>query len=75
MKKKVELHLFADESKDTMCAVAYLTFQEKEYSADLAFLIEKCRVAPMRQLSIPCVELKAAVLAVRFNKSDCKGKR
>ena len=41
---KIELHVFADASEDTMCAVAYLRSQHKEYSADLAFVIGKCRV-------------------------------
>ena len=31
--------MFADASEDTMCAVAYLRSQPKEYSADLAFVI------------------------------------
>ena len=47
-----------------MCAVAYLRSQPKEYSANLAFVIGKCRVAPMRHLSIPRFELQAAVMAV-----------
>ena len=38
---KTELHVFADASEDTMCAVAYLRSQPKEYSADLAFVIGK----------------------------------
>ena len=63
---KAELHVFADESEDTMCAVAYLRSQPKEYSADLAFVIGKCRVTPMRHLSIPRLELQAAVMAVRL---------
>ena len=63
---KTELHMFADASEDTMCAVAYLCLQPKEYSADLAFVIGKCRVAPMRHLSIPRLELQAAVMAVRL---------
>ena len=50
---KTELHVFADALEDTMCAVAYLRSQPKECSADLAFLIGKCRVAPMRHLSRP----------------------
>ena len=47
--------MFANASEDTMCAVAYLRSQLKEYSADLAFFIGKCRVAPMR------LELQATV--------------
>ena len=49
-----------------MCALAYLRSQPKENSVDLAFVIGKCRVALMRYLSIPRLEVKAAVVAVRF---------
>ena len=38
---ETERHVFADASEDTMCAVAYLCPQSKEYSADLAFVIGK----------------------------------
>ena len=69
---KTELHVFADASEDTMCAVAYLRSQPKKYSADLAFVIGKCRVAPMRHLSIPRLELQAAVMAVRLKKQIVK---
>ena len=69
---KIELHVFADSSEDTMCAVAYLRSQPKEYSADLAFVIGKCRVAPMRHLSIPRLELQAAVMAVRLKEQIVK---
>ena len=69
---KTELHVFADASEDTMCAVAYLRSQPKEYSADLAFVIGKCRVAPMRHLSIPRLELQAAVMAVRLKEQIVK---
>ena len=55
-----------------MCAVAYLGSQPKEYSDDLAFVIGKCRVAPMRHLSIPRVELQAAVRAVRLKEQIVK---
>ena len=56
---KTEFHVFADASEDTICAVAFLRSQPKEYSADLAFVIGKSRVAPMRHLSIPRLELQA----------------
>ena len=64
--------VFADASEDTMCAVAYLRSQSKEYSADLAFVIGKCRVEPMRYLSIPRLESEAAVMAVRFKEQIVK---
>ena len=67
---KAELHVFADASEDTMCAVAYLRSQPKEYSTDLAFVIG--RVAPMRYLSIPRLELQAAVMAVRLKEEIIK---
>ena len=69
---KTELHVFADASEDTMCAVAYLCSQTTEDSADLAFVIGKCRVAPMRHLSIPLLELQAAVMAVRLKEQIVK---
>ena len=69
---KAELHVFADASEDTMCAVAYLRSQSKEDSSDLAFVIGKCRVAPMRHLSITRLELQAAVMAVRLKEQIVK---
>ena len=71
-KYKWELHLFADASEDTMCAVAYLRSKPKEYSAHLSFVVGKCRVAPMRHLSIPRLELQAAVTAVRLKEQIVK---
>ena len=62
----------ADASADTMCTVAYLRSKPKEYSADLAFVIGKCRVAPMRHLSIPRLKLQAAVMAVRLKEQIVK---
>ena len=69
---KAELHVFADASEDTMCAVADLRSHPKEHSADLAFVIGKCRVAPMRHLSLPRLELQAAVMAVRLKEQIVK---
>ena len=69
---KTEIHVFADAYENTTCAVAYLRSQPKEYSADLAFVIGKCRVAPMRHISIPRLELQAAVMAVRLKEQIVK---
>ena len=69
---KTELHLFADASGDTMYAVAYLLSQPKEDSADLTFVIGKCRVATTRPLLLPRLELQAAVVAVRLKEQIVK---
>ena len=71
-KDKWELHVFFGASEDTMCAVAYLPSKPKEHSANLTFVIGKCRVAPMRQFSIPRLELQAAVMAVRLKEQIVK---
>ena len=55
-----------------MCAVAYLRSEPKEYSSGLAFVIGKRRVAPMRHLLIPRLELQAAVMAVRLKEQIVK---
>ena len=55
-----------------MCAVAYLRSEPKEYSADLAIVIRKCRVAAIRNLFIPRLELQAAVMAVRLKEQIVK---
>ena len=68
----MELHLFADASEHTMCAVAYLRNNAKEKSAEVSFVIGKCRVAPMRHMSIPRLELQAVVMAVRLKEQIVK---
>ena len=70
--KTTVLHVFADTSEDTMCAVAYLILQPKENSAELAFFKGKCRVKSMRHLSVPRVEFQAAVMAVRLKEQTVK---
>ena len=71
-RNKTVLHVFADTSEDTMCAVAYLISQPKENSSELALVKGKCRVESMRHLSIPRVEFQAAVMAVRLKEQTVK---
>ena len=42
----VDLHVFADASLDAMCIVAYFRDQK---TGELAYVVGKCRVAPMKQ--------------------------
>ena len=64
---EVELHMFGDSSLDVFCSVAFLRAQKNACSkCQLAFVFGKARVAPMKMLSIPKLELQAALLASRL---------
>ena len=59
------LHIFTDASEEAMCIVAYL---QDEATLILTYVIGKCRVAPIRHMTIPKLELQAAVYGVRLRK-------
>ena len=64
---EVELHMFGDSSLDVFCFVAFLRAQKNAcYKCQLAFVFGKARVAPIKMLSIPKLELQAALLASRL---------
>ena len=58
-----ETHVFPDASEKAIAAVAYLRSVGKECST-VGFVLEKSKVAPKSGLTIPRLELCAAVLAV-----------
>ena len=62
----IEIHVFGDASVDAFAAVAYLRFQFPDGSIQCSFVIGKTRVLPLRQLSIPRLELQASVMSVRL---------
>lgn len=61
----LQLHIFADASEAAFAAVAYWRI-ECENNVELAFVCGKSRCAPLKLLSIPRLELQAAVLASRL---------
>ena len=64
-----ELHVFGDSSKEVFAAVAFLRARQKsDGSTQLACVIRKGRVAPMKSLTIPKLELQAALLASRLKR-------
>ena len=63
-----EIHHFCDASQCAYGAVSYLRQGNSDGQAHCSFLIGKSRLAPLKQMSIPRLELAAATVSVRLNK-------
>ena len=63
-----DLHIFADASEEAMCVVAYTTATYDDDTTGVSYVMGKTRVAPMRHVTIPRLELMGAVIAVRIAK-------
>lgn len=61
----VQLHVFADASETAFAAVAYFRVQHENHFS-VSFIAGKTKCAPLKLLSIPRLELQAAVLASRL---------
>lgn len=59
------LHVFSDASELACCAVAYRV-ERCGSDSKVSFIAAKTKVAPLRPLSIPRLELQAAVMAARL---------
>lgn len=64
-KSSVTLHIFCDASEQACCAVAYYT-EEIGGTLRATFLASKCKVAPLKPLSVPRLELQAGLIAARL---------
>lgn len=67
---ETQLHVLVDAGQDAYAAVAYLRL-EKNSMVDCSLINAKSRVAPIKIVSIPRLELEAARLGARLAKS-CK---
>lgn len=67
-----QLHVFVDASEYAYAAVAYFRM---EYNDDIScsLVAAKTKVAPQKPLSIPRMELQAAVLGTRLATTICNG--
>ncbi|XP_046598464.1 uncharacterized protein LOC124294924 isoform X2 [Neodiprion lecontei] len=61
-----ELHGFSDASQLAMAAVVYLKVTDLQGNSSVALLCSKTQVAPLKPLTIPRLELNAAVLLTRL---------
>ncbi|XP_046869366.1 uncharacterized protein LOC124462012 [Drosophila willistoni] len=62
----VQLHMFVDASELAYAAVCYLRIRQWERTY-LSFVASKAKVAPLSPLSIPRMELQAAVIGARLS--------
>lgn len=62
----VQIHIFCDASEHAYGSVAYLRTEDNAGKVHVAFLIARSRVAPKRQLSIPRLELCAALIGAQI---------
>ncbi|KAL9986299.1 hypothetical protein ACROYT_G000428 [Oculina patagonica] len=63
-----QLHSFADASQEGYGAVTYLRVVNEDGDAHCAFLMGKSRQTPQKSITIPRLELSAAVVATNLNK-------
>ena len=66
--KRTQLHHFADASQIAYSAVSYARMVNANNDVHCAFLIGKSRLAPLKTMTIPRLELSAAVLAVNLDR-------
>ncbi|XP_064646576.1 uncharacterized protein LOC135499627 [Lineus longissimus] len=64
--KHISIHVFSDASREAYAACCYLRFLYDDDTTQVTFVAAKARVAPLRAISIPRLELMAAVLGVRL---------
>ena len=67
--KIAELHNFADASQIAYGAVSYLRLVDVEDRIHCAFLIGKSRLAHLKPMTVPRLELSAAVLAIQLDQT------
>ena len=65
---KCEPHHFCDVSMSAYGSVSYLCAVNAEGKIHCSLLLGKSRLAPIRQMTIPRLELSAAVIAVRMDR-------
>ena len=74
--QNLELHMFGDSSQDVFSVVGFLRAQvtctSGKFIKELAFVLGKARVAPMKVMTVPKLELQAALLAARLKREICR---
>ncbi|XP_053685671.1 uncharacterized protein LOC128735203 [Sabethes cyaneus] len=67
LESKVQLHTFADASEAAYGACSYIRCEDSKGNVKIQLLASKSRVAPLKRLTVPRLELCAAVLAAHLH--------
>ena len=65
----IQLHVFSDASSAAYAAAAYLVCKYLDHPPTSRFVSCKCRVSPVKAMTIPRLELMGAVVATRLAKN------
>jgi V8-like Glu-specific endopeptidase len=58
------VHHFSDASEDGYGCISYIRYEDDEGNICVSFLMSKSRVTPLKHVTIPRLELQAAVLSI-----------
>ena len=64
---RIELHYFADASSEAYGTASYIRSIKSEGIVSVSFIFGKSRLAPIKPVTIPKLELMAAVIAVNID--------
>ena len=64
--RSVQLHTFTDASEFALSAVCYIRIEYSDQSIAVRFVIGKASVAPLKKITIPNLELQAAVYGAQL---------
>ncbi|XP_036319927.1 uncharacterized protein LOC118734312 [Rhagoletis pomonella] len=67
--KNLELHVFVDASEEAFAAVCYWRYVSAGGSIQVSLVCAKSKCAPMKLMTIPRLELQAAVLGTRLSQT------